>query len=202
MSSFIGHALTATFIFTSDKTGQKDCRKSRFAWLLTLIAVAMFPDLDYFVPYLSKENFNGLRISHSLIFSLLTPLIIILVLFFCFHLRGRELRWKALQLVMAGLSHIILDFCVGVHPLPIFFPLSTGAFRAPVGLLPSAGSLNPTNFYLYRNLVVELGVLMPFFICIRRFLLKKHTTRISHGVTATLLTISVTCIYIASTFTR
>ena len=69
-----------------------------------------------------------------------------------------RLRW----LLLATMSHALLDFLVGAHPVPLFWPVNAGV-TAPVGLLPSAGSLDPGNFYLWRNLLIELGVLGPTF---------------------------------------
>ena len=69
-------------------------------------------------------------------------------------------RFEAL-LLLAGISHLLMDYAVGVHPNPIFAPLSMEAFASPVGILPSAGSLDPTNFYLWRNLLIEAGILGP-----------------------------------------
>ena len=45
--------------------------------------------------------------------------------------------------------------------MPLFWPLADAAFRCLVGLLPSAGALKLTNFYLYRNLALELGIFLP-----------------------------------------
>jgi inner membrane protein len=63
----------------------------------------------------------------------------------------------------AGVSHILLDYLVGVHPSPLFWPISTEVYTCPVGILPSAGALDVRNPYLYRNLGIELGILVPFF---------------------------------------
>jgi inner membrane protein len=64
-------------------------------------------------------------------------------------------------LLMAACSHLLLDFSVGVHALPLLWPLLPGEFVAPIGILPSAGRLALGNFYLWRNLLIELGVLLP-----------------------------------------
>jgi inner membrane protein len=51
---------------------------------------------------------------------------------------------------------------VGAHPVPLFWPLA-GGVSIPAGVLPSAGSLAFDNFYLWRNLLIEIGVLGPVF---------------------------------------
>ena len=30
-------------------------------------------------------------------------------------------------------------------------------------MLPSAGALDPTNYFFWRNLLIEMGILLPFF---------------------------------------
>src|SRR5262249_44580906 len=62
---------------------------------------------------------------------------------------------------MAGLSHLALDFPVGVTPLPLLWPLGDAAFVSPIGILPSAGRIRVLNYYFYRNLLIEVGVLAP-----------------------------------------
>ena len=61
----------------------------------------------------------------------------------------------------AGLSHLVLDLLVGVMPLPLLWPLARTECRLPFGLLPSAGAIRLFNPYLYRNLLIEMGVLVP-----------------------------------------
>src|SRR5262249_46039986 len=74
-----------------------------------------------------------------------------------------ELRRGSLSIcaALAGLSHLVLDFLVGVTPLPLLWPLSAAAFVSPIGVLPSAGRMQILNYYLYRNLLIEVGVLAP-----------------------------------------
>lgn len=65
---------------------------------------------------------------------------------------------------MAGLSHLILDLSVGVTPLPLLLPLVKISFKLPFGILPSAGRVDLQNYYFYRNLWLEMGVLLPVFV--------------------------------------
>ncbi|MEM8810966.1 MAG: hypothetical protein AAGF01_33575 [Cyanobacteria bacterium P01_G01_bin.38] len=65
------------------------------------------------------------------------------------------------QLVLAGLSHLGLDLMTGVSSLPLLFPFNNTLFKLPFGLLPSAGRIQLDNFFLYRNLLIEQGVLIP-----------------------------------------
>ncbi len=54
-----------------------------------------------------------------------------------------------------------MDLLVGVHPMPLFWPLNSNLIVLPFGVLPSAGKLNIFNHYFWRNLVIESGVLLP-----------------------------------------
>ena len=133
-------------------------------WLACLVVAAVAPDLDYVVPWLDKGHYGGLRISHSLMFGLWTPGILALALW-QWGIRGAVLMAMVTQVIAAGLSHLVLDLLVGVSPLPVLWPLSESAWRLPFGLLPSAGKLQWGNYYLYRNLWIELGVLLPLSAC-------------------------------------
>lgn len=45
--------------------------------------------------------------------------------------------------------------------MPLFWPLHLPEISSPLALLPSAGRLRLDNFYLWRNLLIEMGVLLP-----------------------------------------
>lgn len=162
MSSFVGHSLSAGFVFLC--RGRKGIALSwaRVGWLACLWLAAIAPDFDYFLPVLDKSRHGGMRVSNSMAYALIVPVLVMGVMM-ARGLRGRELGVRSLQITGAGLSHLLLDFLVGVTPLPLFWPVSDAVFKSPVGLLPSAGALDLRNIYLYRNLGIELGVLVPFF---------------------------------------
>jgi hypothetical protein len=79
--------------------------------------------------------------------------------------------------VLAGLSHLALDFLVGVTPLPLFWPLNSAAFASPVGVLPSAGRIQLSNYYFYRNVLIEAGVLVPILYVVRELYLGEGGSR-------------------------
>ncbi len=160
MSSFIGHALAGLTVSVVPKP-QRSVREQllRSGWL---VAIACAPDLDYFVPILHPSANNGVRLTHSLFFCLLLPLATIAMLALKGD-RGSVLRRHSLQTIAAGLSHLGLDLMVGVSALPLLFPYTSRTYKLPFGLLPSAGALDFSNYYLYRNLFIELGVLLPLF---------------------------------------
>lgn len=66
-----------------------------------------------------------------------------------------------IQVILTAFSHLVLDLLVGVGALPLLYPLSFYRFKLPFGLLPSAGRINLANYYIYRNLLIEMRVLLP-----------------------------------------
>ena len=138
--------------------------------------LASAPDIDYLVPVLASPAHQGTRITHSIAFSLILPLFSVGVLYFVKGLKSRR-RLMSVCAVLAGLSHPVLDFLVGVTPLPLLWPLDTAAFVSPVGILPSAGRIQLSNYYLYRNVLIEVGVLAPVCYVARGLWLGEASTR-------------------------
>jgi inner membrane protein len=159
MSSFLGHSLAAYSLFSLDRR-ERPFTLWRVIWLAWLIVLASAPDIDYVVPALASHAHQGSRITHSIALSMALPLFSIGVLCFVKHLRSQR-RLLSVCAVLAGLSHLVLDFLVGVTPLPLLWPLDSAAFASPVGILPSAGRIQLSNYYLYRNVLIEVGVLVP-----------------------------------------
>ncbi len=164
MSSFFGHSLAAFTIYSLKKPGATSSW-NRPLWLSWLVAIALAPDLDHFIPFLHQSRHQEIRITHSLIGVLFLPLITIIILLICGH-RGRNLKNRSLQLICTGLSHIVLDLLVGVVGLHLFWPWSLKLFKLPFGIFPSAGKLSLTNYYLYENLFIEAGIVLPLFYLI------------------------------------
>src|SRR5262249_38824045 len=129
-------------------------------WVGWLIALASAPDIDYLIPALNSSARHGLRITHSIAFSLILPLCTSAALYLT---RSPESQRRSMSIcaALAGLSHLVLDFLVGVTPLPLLWPLSVAEFVSPIGILPSAGRMRVLNYYFYRNLLIEIGVLAP-----------------------------------------
>jgi hypothetical protein len=78
--------------------------------------------------------------------------------------RSERLKFHSLQLILAGLSHLVLDLAVGVTALPLLYPFSHETFKLPFGILPSAGKIQINNYLAYRNLFIEIGVIIPIFL--------------------------------------
>ena len=159
MSSFFGHSLAAYTLASATRCRQGPATLKSF-WAGWLIVLASAPDIDYLIPALNSRSHHGLRITHSVAFSLALPLCTAVALYLAG--RGRP-RPKTLSVcaALAGLSHLVLDFLVGVTPLPLLWPFGAATVTSPAGILPSAGAVRLSNYYFYRNLVIEMGVLAP-----------------------------------------
>ena len=162
MSSFIGHglaALTIGKIFES-----KTPLDSKFIWQGVLVLCAFAPDIDYVVNSLNLKNNDGLRITHSVGFCLILPILATLILLI---IDRKNMFWGGLQAFLACTSHLLLDLLVGGRqPDPILYPFSSRLIGVTYGVLPSAASLNPFNYYFYRNSLIECGILIPIFLII------------------------------------
>jgi inner membrane protein len=165
MSSYLGHSLAAYSLASAVRRSLAS-PSGRLSWAVWLIALASAPDIDYLIPALNSSAHHGLRITHSIAFSLIPPLCTIGALYLA---RNPEPQRSLLSIcaALAGLSHLVLDFLVGVTPLPLLWPLSAAAFVSPIGILPSAGRMRVMNYYFYRNLLIEVGVLAPIFYIAR-----------------------------------
>ena len=176
MSSFLGHGLAAYTLFSLGRRKWPSTRRGAL-WLAWLVALASAPDIDYLIPALASPAQRGSRITHSIAFSLILPLSSVGVLYFVRGLESRQRRLLGMCAVLAGLSHLALDFLVGVTPLPLLWPLDSAAFVSPVGILPSAGRIQLSNYYFYRNVIIEAGVLAPIFYVVRALYLGESSTR-------------------------
>ncbi len=158
MSSFIGHGLAALTLSALAPRAAPH----RLAWTAWLVLLALAPDADYGLPVLLLPGTPPLRTTHSLAGCLALPLLTVVGLRLL-GVRGRALAVRAAQAAGAGLSHVVLDLLVGVTPAALLWPFWDGRFRLPVGVLPSAGRPRLDNPLFYRNLFIELGVLVPLF---------------------------------------
>jgi membrane-bound metal-dependent hydrolase YbcI (DUF457 family) len=122
------------------------------------VFLAVCPDLDYLAIWWWHAR-PALRFTHTLVFATATSLLM-------WGLTAR-LRTKSLAdvpfpaLLLASVSHPLLDLLVGAHGLPLLWPFTDRQVALPFGLLPSAGRLALDNYYLWRNLLIELGILAP-----------------------------------------
>jgi inner membrane protein len=157
VSTFVGHALAPVILYAATEPGPVP---RRALWPLALVAMAWAPDVDYLLRSLILPGDPPVRVTHSILGSLAVPALVIAILAMR-GARGTMLRLRAMQAAAAGLSHVLLDLLVGVTPAALLWPISHATVRLAGGILPSAGRLSPGNPYLYRNLLIEIGVLLP-----------------------------------------
>jgi inner membrane protein len=155
MSSLIGHAATgAAIAFARQGLAAQQARRN----LPLLVLLAVVPDFDYFGFWLFGIDLQP-RATHSLAFCL-GAATLAWMLTIRRHDRDQP-PIRPIPLALAACSHLALDLLVGVHSLPIFWPFVANEISSPVGLLPSAAHVSLTNYYLWRNLFIEMGVLLP-----------------------------------------
>lgn len=153
MSSIAGHAAAGITAYLC--CNRWACARSRWA-VLPFVFLAICPDLDYLAVWLLGYAATP-RVTHSIAFALAASLLVHLL-----TRRHTSARLPAAWLMAASLSHPLMDLLVGAHPVPLLWPVGREVAVA-VGVLPSAGALAPGNYYLWRNLIIELGVLLPLF---------------------------------------
>lgn len=160
MSSFVGHAGAGAATFLAAYRWSN--RASR-AVLPAAVALAISPDLDYLALWLLHTH-GPLRLTHSLLFCLLAALAAWWLLPRLTAVR-HDVR-LLLVLSAAACSHLLLDWLVGVHGLPLWWPLDHHAYVSPIGVPPSAGRVDVGNRYFWRNLLIECGVLWPMLLAV------------------------------------
>lgn len=153
MSSFIGHAVTGFVISRFSK------KKATWRWTAFLVFLAMLVDINYLaVWFLGKEYWAVY--SHSIGFVLVVSLLIIGFLYFK---KIEDWKSRSLQVFLVLFSHLLLDTLVGVFPKYYLWPFYQQKLNIFSGILPSAGQIHWANYYFYRNLFIEMGILLPFF---------------------------------------
>lgn len=155
MSSLMGHAAAGLAVYLARHRLQE---QRSWPALPIYVGLAICADFDYLALWL----FDGRvvpRLTHTVAFAVVAAGLARLG---TAHRRRHDAGWMPWSaLLLASGSHLWLDFWVGAHPLPLLWPLSRPDLTAPFGLLPSAGRLALGNIYLWRNLLIELGVLLP-----------------------------------------
>lgn len=160
MSSFLAHSIVGYSIAQQEKslTIQTHIFTSLF-----FIVLASSPDIDYAINYLRGESFS-IRYTHSIGYIFLIGIFAVILKYLFFR---NILEYSSnIFLFIAPLSHLILDGLVGVHGNPYLYPFSETLFTFPYGILPSSGRIDFGNYYFWRNLLIELGLFIPFLFAI------------------------------------
>lgn len=160
MSTLVGHTLIGAAAYARGHNVDSS-RSLLFCFIAAGLAIT--PDVDYIVLWLSGYDIEP-RYTHSIAYCLGIGLV-------AWSSKATVFRkltdGLSISVVFsAPLSHLALDLLVGVHPIPLFWPLREELVVLPFGVLPSAGRLQLTNFYLWRNLVIEMGILVPIVVVV------------------------------------
>jgi hypothetical protein len=161
MSTPLAHVAAGTAVYFS----YGRLRSPHTAWALPCcMLLAVLPDFDYLTIW-----FLGIRqeprVSHSLLFCVLSGMLAWLLT----RHRGADTRSARPigigAFILAPLSHLLLDFAVGAHTLPVFWPWPNGEIMSPLPLLPSVVHAHSLmNFALWRNSLLESLVLIPMLL--------------------------------------
>ncbi|AZZ93482.1 hypothetical protein EUZ85_23270 [Hahella sp. KA22] len=155
MSSIFGHALIGAAIGDNAKPESKS---EQLFLSLFFMGLVVCPDLDYLLTWCFGVNIAP-RYTHSIGASLVIACIGLGLKKYVFVKRLRNAN--SLLICVASIAHVLMDYCVGVHKNPIFWPLTDSVYALNHGFLPSAGKLDILNFYFWRNLIIEMGILVP-----------------------------------------
>jgi hypothetical protein len=158
MSTPLGHVAAGIAIYFSCSR----LRSPHTAWALPcFVLLAVLPDVDYLMIWFAGLR-QQTRMTHSVLFCVLSGL--------AAYMLTRPLQRHtvtARPLGMAGfmlapLSHLVLDFSVGTHTVPLFWPLPDAELISPLTLLPNVvHARSIANLALWRNAALELLVLVP-----------------------------------------
>ncbi|MDL2321038.1 hypothetical protein LJC47_01640 [Desulfosarcina sp. OttesenSCG-928-B08] len=158
MSSFIGHTLIGIAIGSDQKILQA---KGQIIAFLYFSVLAILPDLDYLVFWLFNCGMAP-RYTHSIGYcAAVSSLGLLISRTSVFKKITGPLHLSAYAICLIPFSHLVLDYFVGVHKNPILWPLYAGAMTSDIGILPSAGKIALTNIFLWRNLMIEMAILIP-----------------------------------------
>lgn len=158
MSSFIGHSLIGFSI--------SRLKSKKIGWAIYFMFLACLPDMEYILEWIFGYKAE-MRWGHSIFFIMVALLVCAL---FLKILKVQPFKLLVGLTALSLLSHLILDYFVGVYHNPLLYPLISTGFASPIGLLPSAGKLDLDNYYFWRNLIIELGILLPIVLSIRIYL--------------------------------
>jgi len=173
MSSLFGHALIGAAIGENAKTNSK-VEKLFLCLFFSVSSICL--DLDYLPTWFLGIEMEP-RLSHSIGGCFIVAAIGFILSRAAFPESLKSIN--PLLIFAAPLSHLLMDFFVGVHLNPVFWPFNESVYAFSHGVLPSAGRLHIDNYYFWRNLVIELGILIPIAIAISptaRKLIKRSRT--------------------------
>lgn len=158
MSTLIAHVAAGTAIYFS----YSRLRSLHTWWALPcFVLLAVMPDFDYFAIWIFGIK-QSVRITHTLVFCLAVGTAAWLL---TRHRHQMSMHSRPLCIagfLLAPVSHLLLDFLVGAHSLPVLWPLPDGDLMSPMGVLPGViHTRNIFNVTMWRNFAIETVVLLP-----------------------------------------
>jgi inner membrane protein len=161
MSTLIAHLAAGTAIYFC--YGRLHSLHTWWAWPC-FVLLAVMPDFDYFAIWIFGIR-QSVRLTHTLLFCLAMGMAAWML---TRHRHQGGVHSRSLCMagfLLAPVSHLLLDFSVGAHSLPLLWPLMDEELMSPVGVLPGVihtrNVLNPT---MWRNFLLETMVLMPVLV--------------------------------------
>lgn len=192
MSSLFAHTLIGAALFT--RIGKVNSWKGVINCCFAAF-LAMTPDIDYVIYWLFDYRLNP-RYTHSIFYCLLISAIFSLIKLAIAKNGMANLPYWLLW--VAPLTHLAMDLLVGVYPMPLYWPLNPDLVVLPFGILPSAGRLNIFNYYFWRNLFIESGILLPIIIFFVPFLNRRIIKNIFYRNALLLVVLCTFCFWGAS----
>jgi inner membrane protein len=158
MSTLVAHVAAGTAIYFC-------CARlySRHTWwaLPCFVLLAVMPDFDYFAIWFFGVR-QTTRITHTLLFCLLVGAMAWRLTRHLQHNTACSRPLRITGFLLAPASHLLLDFSVGAHSLPLLWPFQNEELMSPVALLPGViHTRNVFNIHMWRNFILETLVLLP-----------------------------------------
>lgn len=119
--------------FSQRVSHPRECRSG----LAVCILVALAPDVDYLAWWIARIQLEP-RATHSLLFCLGCALVA-WVAMHAFASQGKP-AVSLTTLLLASCSHLVLDFFVGVHGLPLFLALRVFRIGFPSWCIAERGT--------------------------------------------------------------
>ena len=161
MSTLLAHVAAGTAIYFS--YSRLGSLHTWWAWPC-FVFLAVMPDFDYFAIWIFGIK-QDVRITHTLVFCLLAGTAAWLATRDR-HQDGIHSRPLCIAgFLLAPVSHLVLDFSVGAHSVPVLWPFPHGELMAPFGLLPAViHTRNVLSLAMWRNFFLESLILLPVLV--------------------------------------
>jgi membrane-bound metal-dependent hydrolase YbcI (DUF457 family) len=145
--------------------GRRYTRQESFVFFLIVWLAAVLPDIDYYPILwgdLSLANHNHQWFTHSILFSLLSSVVLAIV--GKWLLRGTITAKRLfIPILIAALSHLVFDYLTydGRYPIgiPLLWPLEA-RFNSPISIFGGVSKGSFSQIFSIHNLLVILRELL------------------------------------------